>query len=417
MIRRTGLIALVGLIAGCGNLGSRYVKAENVSSNGALIQVNANENAALAGTSLAIPAGALSRDTTVTVDLFNGSILANDLAAGPTVEWGPSGTTFAVPAEMLLPYTADAQDEIFVQVEEANGERFELAPSAVSVDVSRKLVRFRINGFTKFQAGARRQCASDTACASGKACRAGRCAATCTSNAQCGANQTCENGACQAEGTICVSNAQCLTNQACINNHCSAFEAIDAGASGEYDGGVCASNRECASNQLCIGGACVIQTCSANADCALGTACVSGVCSPVSDGGEVDLDAGIDLDAGVGGDGGMGASCVNNAQCGAAFYCGVDYQCHPITCSTNAQCGSGQVCQSGTCVLTDGGLDGGEFDGGELDGGLDGGKDDGGLDGGEYDGGVDEQDAGKGQTCRANFDCPQGQQCVQNICR
>ena len=135
MIRRMSkfaVLAALGGLSACGNLGSRFVKAENVSAKGGLIQIAATDNAQLAGTALAIPLGSLKKDTTITVALANTALLSPDLAAGPTVEWGPAGTQFASAAEMQLPYAADSQDEIFIQVEEANGERFEIDPSAGS---------------------------------------------------------------------------------------------------------------------------------------------------------------------------------------------------------------------------------------------------------------------------------------------
>lgn len=414
MIRRMSwfaVLAALGGLSACGNLGSRFVKAENVSAKGGLIQIAATDNAQLAGTALAIPLGALKNDTTITVDLANTALLSPDLAAGPTVEWGPAGTQFASAAEMQLPYAADSQDEIFIQVEEANGERFEIDPSALALDVAHKLVRFRVNGFTRFQAGARRQCSSSVKCASGKTCHAGRCAVSCTSNSQCSTKQTCVSGACQSEGTLCVTNSQCLTNQACTNNHCVTFEPLDGGPAGEgghggaLDGGkapVCASNLDCSSNEVCLAQLCVTQNCTTNAQCGLGSACIGHQCVPVEDGGAPDLDGGIDLDAGAG-DGGLGAHCINNAQCGEAWYCGTDYQCHPINCSVrNGDAGV-------SCV------DGGQADAGDpTDGGPaeDGGQPDGGdLDAGEA------PDAGVLVSCRVDFDCHDAQHCVDRVCR
>ncbi len=455
MIRQLTVCALACGLLACGNVGSRYVKAESVTTKGGLVQVQAADNAQLSGTSLAIPAGALSATTVITVDLVNSALLEPDVAAGPTVEWGPSGTIFANPAEMQLPYLADDQDEIFVQVQEANGQRFEIDSSHVAVDATNKLVRFRVNGFTRFQVGARRQCRTNANCSAGKACRAGRCAAVCASSADCGTNQACVNGACQSPGNTCVTNAQCLTNQVCLSNKCTVFNAIDAGSASDggvdEDGGTgaktCDSNASCGGNEVCIAGLCVVQACSFNSDCTVGNACVGGVCRPIDyDGGGLDLDAG-DLDAGIG-DGGLGAHCVNNEQCGGAAYCGSDFQCHDLSCSTDSDCGAGQACAPNDlgeyrCQIIDldagvdggfedggidggpfepdaGHLDGGEADAGNLDGGLDAGdldggaSDGGGLDAGEADAGLD---GGESLSCRADFDCLTGQHCIGHVCQ
>ena len=419
-MNRRIVLTLICLLSACGNIGSRFVKTETVGAKGGLVQVTTQDEPQIAGTELAIAAGSLGKETVITVDLVTTALLSADLVAGPTVEWGPSGTLFSSPAEMQLPYVADAQDEIFVQVEEANGQRFQIDASAVSVDVNRKLVRFRVNGFTRFQVGARRQCSATNACATGKTCRSGRCAATCTTSAQCDTNQACVAGACQSRGGSCVSNAQCLTNQACLGNQCVVFSQIDAGHSVDkpaIDAGsanACSSNSQCATNQVCLQGACEAQQCTENSQCALGNTCSFNVCVPTGafDGGEPEQDGGIDYDGGVG-DGGIGQYCLNNSQCAANTFCGTDFQCHEVACLSSWDCGQGQYCASngngtGVCQISDGGIDGGVFDGGHS-------TEDGGIDSG-IDGGLDS-DGGKPPTCTENTQCATGQHCINNTCQ
>src|SRR4051794_23068780 len=64
---------LIVALAGCQQsypLASRYIKSVPVqASQGALVTVDPSESQELAGASISIPAGALERDTTVTVEL------------------------------------------------------------------------------------------------------------------------------------------------------------------------------------------------------------------------------------------------------------------------------------------------------------------------------------------------------------
>src|SRR5262249_49734183 len=143
------------------NLASRYVKAVPVDAqHQASIEVSASDSPELAGAALQVSSGALTRATTLTLDLDPAGIIqAPDLAAGPAAVWGPSGTTFEAEVTMTLPLTLPegaTSDDLYVSVLEEDGSRFEI-DQGLNVDDGRRTVSFRVNGFSKFQPGAK-QC-------------------------------------------------------------------------------------------------------------------------------------------------------------------------------------------------------------------------------------------------------------------
>jgi hypothetical protein len=151
------VVLAVGLLAhACGTertVGSRFVKSVRVvASRGAIISVSASEEPALAGTHLEIPPGALSADTTVTLEL--GLKPITEASRGPVAIWGPAGVVFSSPVRMTLPLALSNDTErslVGVQVEEADGRRFTIPTSAVFVEASGSAVSFTVNGFTRFQ--------------------------------------------------------------------------------------------------------------------------------------------------------------------------------------------------------------------------------------------------------------------------
>jgi hypothetical protein len=153
------LLASAALIAwACGTdrtVGSRFVKSELVSAaRGGTISVSAGEEPQLAGTRLTVPAGALSADTQLTLELGRAAIAASP--RGPVAVWGPSGTTFATPARLTLPVALQGPEEaalLEISVEEADGSRFVIPSSELTVDVGAGLVSFPVKGFTRFQPG------------------------------------------------------------------------------------------------------------------------------------------------------------------------------------------------------------------------------------------------------------------------
>jgi hypothetical protein len=156
------LATVLGALA-CGNeAGSRYVMAKMIPAGpGGTLEVTSKESAVLAGTRLEVPAGALSADTRITLELGLDDLVAAEDVAGPVAVWGPAGTQFSRKARMTLPLSISSEPgELTVEVREADGRQFELPASAVAVAGGR--ISFDVEGFTGFQPRRRtRACAQD----------------------------------------------------------------------------------------------------------------------------------------------------------------------------------------------------------------------------------------------------------------
>ncbi len=262
------------VFAACGTpiVGSRFVKSEAVSaSQGKTIAVSEKDSAVLAGTSLAVPAGALAQDTVITLEVGLDTLLDADEAAGPVTTWGPAGTRFSTPAIMTVPLTVNQSgDELTILVQEADGTRFELPASAVTVDAQGR-ARFAVNGFTSFQPQRRRPCTANAQCRSGEVCRAGRCrpaATQCQADTDCAQGQACTSGVCQS-ATVCPADAFQCSNGSFVSRtgpNCT-FPACPA-----TDGGSTTCPRDA---QLCADGSSVSRT---------GPNCTFPAC-PATDGG------------------------------------------------------------------------------------------------------------------------------------
>ncbi|MBK7861598.1 MAG: hypothetical protein IPJ65_23880 [Archangiaceae bacterium] len=105
LVRRRGAHLLC--VHSTQQVGSKYVKTEKISaSQGGSLTVAASDSPELAGAKLVIPPGALAADQEITLELGSAPITqGGDKAAGQVALWGPSGTRFAMPVEMTLPYT------------------------------------------------------------------------------------------------------------------------------------------------------------------------------------------------------------------------------------------------------------------------------------------------------------------------
>ena len=208
------LAAVFSCIGACGQLktvGSKYVVSETVTAaEGKSITVLASDSPELAGTVLKIEPGALSANTTITLELgVSDLVVDGKTPAGPVAIWGPAGTKFTRPVELTLPYVlpaGESLDRVFIQVREADGTTFVVDPKRITFDEVNHLARFTVDGFTGFQPGVGQQCTANTACPSGESCVMGMCRATgcgstnscgCTDNSQCAAGEICANGLCQ----------------------------------------------------------------------------------------------------------------------------------------------------------------------------------------------------------------------------
>ena len=112
-----GLYLLLGLVvAGCGedgggaggdDAGCDPVTSAVVGAGGGTVMATCGP---AAGASVVIPPGALSADVTITIqaaDVANG-LPAGFTAAGPNIDFGPTGQTFAVPVTVTVPATSAA---------------------------------------------------------------------------------------------------------------------------------------------------------------------------------------------------------------------------------------------------------------------------------------------------------------------
>lgn len=357
-------IALLAL-AGCSpvdHVGSKYVKSERVAaSQGATITVVDSDEPALAGAALRIEPGALAADTVITLELSTAPLTDSaEQAVGPVAIWGPAGTAFAMPAQMTLPYRlafGQRAQDLYVQVQEADGRRFALGHGLLTVDEAAQTVRFQVNGFTAFQPAAATACTASSQCPTGSLCVAGAC-------------QPCSGGRCPQ----CGMNADCNPGEVCSSGAC-VIAALDGGPT-------CASYRDCPPNHDCVSSTCVASSCGPNlcaqcpAQCTPDFQCTSGGWQCNCDCGGVDagpIDAGP-VDA--------GPSCGPN-PCGACQQ----------GCTPADVCSNGRWLCDCSCPA---GADAGTPDAGAVDAGA--------------------VDAGPG-PCRTNQECTPPQQCINFTCQ
>lgn len=340
------LLALAGIVANaCGTertVGSRFVKSERVAaSKGTAITVSDAEEPELAGTRLEVPPGALSADTTVTLELGLTSI--TESSRGPVAIWGPAGTVFSSPVRMTLPLAMASSSElglIEIQVEEADGRRFTIPNSALTIDASGKAVSFTVTGFTRFQpgvpsrdggtgaGGGTANTAGGTALGGGTASAGGTAQTSCSSSTQCARSETCVMrnpgalGVCVAQSTgggsagggavsgggtasaggtasgggtaqtSCTNSTQCARGETCVTRTpgtvgvCvppntaggSAGGGTASGGGSSGTGGGTPTCGTCPTGQTCWGGACQLIACDPVRGCPSPLSCVANSC-------------------------------------------------------------------------------------------------------------------------------------------
>jgi hypothetical protein len=376
--RALGLAALTltaGLFA-CSNeetvpLGSVNVKAALIAaSTGGELTVSAAESARLAGTIVRIPAGALERDTRITIGTSDRDALDDETdAAGPVVELGPDGTQFAAdkPAEIIIPYAGDFDDDLVrVIVTSADGTREVKLPEDLTYDAATKTLRFTTAHFTRFQGGrGRSRCAHVRMCST--QCRRGRCQTpnTCMSDRECASGQSCVSGQCTTTPT-----GACRTDQDCAAGFECATGPMGGGRCTPINNQACMSDRECGAGLVCINATCQrdpgVTMCRTDQDCGMGLVCQAdpsgaGRCVPPQN-----TRCMSDRECAA------GQSCVNGlcstpqpAECRTDRDCSMGLQCvfdamqvgrcevpQTTRCMSDRECAGGQSCVNGQCTTT-----------------------------------------------------------------
>jgi hypothetical protein len=156
--RRVAWLIGTAVLAGCTGrsemLASRYVKKQVIpASAGGTLTVSTSDSQMLAGLQIVVPPGALAADTELTV-AYGTASPAGSASAGPSVDLGPDGTRFQVPATITVPFALPAgatQRQLVVDAIESNRQTYRIANSALTVSGS--FVSFGVNGFTQFQPG------------------------------------------------------------------------------------------------------------------------------------------------------------------------------------------------------------------------------------------------------------------------
>ena len=375
------LFAAALAAVGCGGtqlVGSRYIKTQQVTaSQGAVISVSKEEDSVLAGMSLTIPAGALSQDTTLSVDRAPQDLATDGTRSSAVAEWGPSGLLFATSATMVMPVSVpepldDAEYVAFI--EEADGTQLEVP---ATLDAASRTVSFPVGGFSKFQVKRLLNCRVTADCASGKVCRSGHCRTPLQGGCNCQQGYVCQNATCIPK-VSCQADADCAVGSACVMGTCS---------SAHVDGGPnpCNTNADCNAmkGEYCQGNVCVTShppQCQVDSDCGVqGQVCAMGACVTKTD-------------AGTG-------HCNTSADCNTALgeFCQMNLCVHSFPPPQDGGMGG----QDGGIIKTDGGSTGGQ-DGGSI-------KTDGGSGGG--------QDAGF-IGCQSTQDCAQfGLTCIMGHCQ
>ncbi|MGD0523650.1 MAG: hypothetical protein ABSE49_00830 [Polyangiaceae bacterium] len=166
--------------SGGSSSGGSSLASASIGAQGGSVTVSAAESATLAGTSITVPAGALSQDVTIAILSSSASVTASgEQAAGPVVDFEPSGTMFTSPVTMTIPVTLPSgasTSSLKIAAVEPDGTRQELAVQSVTGG----LATFQASGFTGFGPvipGPTMSCATNADCPAGQVCVSGACKA------------------------------------------------------------------------------------------------------------------------------------------------------------------------------------------------------------------------------------------------
>lgn len=273
---------LIVALVGCQQsypLASRYIKSVPVqASQGALVTVDAAESQELAGASISIPAGALERDTTVTVELGLEKLSAGpDTSVSGVAVWGPAGTKLSAPAEVVLPFTLPANEPaagLRVNMLRQDGTKVALGRVAFTVDGNNQAARFRLEELAAVEVEVS-HCNEEHPCEHGTVCKEGTCVAPTCGSGTCTTGQLCCDGACKnvEPGTETCPAPQCGKDNPCAEGYL-------------CDGSVCW--RQCSETSPCPEGSychsigickeAPAAECGPDHPCATGKVCDQGIC-------------------------------------------------------------------------------------------------------------------------------------------
>ena len=207
-------------------VGSQYAKKGVIGPSGGTLTVSATDDAAIQGTSITIPAGALTTSVNIEIGATNLSVVSAR-ALGPAIDFEPSGTTFAKPVTMTIPLTQTGS-HVAIKAVEADGT----SRTITGVTVANGLATFQASGFTLFGGF------DDGSADGGDDSDGGRCTPSCADDATCGSGDGC-GGACNANCVVdggctpnCQSDSTCGTGDGCggtCSNNCAPDGGSDCG--------------------------------------------------------------------------------------------------------------------------------------------------------------------------------------------
>lgn len=146
-----GFAYLLGVaVAACGP----GEAGEVVGAQGGTLRIDAQRFPELAGTTLAIPAGALSRDTTISLSRGSDLVRPGQTAVSPSLQLEPDGLTFSKPVTLTMPYRATevpADWMVSLLVTSGGVEQPELPEPLLQLDPGGGMVAASLEHFSSYQ--------------------------------------------------------------------------------------------------------------------------------------------------------------------------------------------------------------------------------------------------------------------------
>lgn len=161
MNRFIALLLAAALVPACGkdsfspHVDTARVASGSVDATGGTVAV-ADPGSPLFGTQVVIPAGALAASTTITIDqVVRGGPFPDDVLS---FQFGPAGTTFAVPVTVTVKYSAEyltrigLADALQLRVVQRSTGRAPESPATVSQDTIQRTISVSAQHFSIFGA-------------------------------------------------------------------------------------------------------------------------------------------------------------------------------------------------------------------------------------------------------------------------